>query len=334
MLVIQEEEGEGSGHPYKPQPPPSNAQPTYEEPILNTSEPIPNVPDEAVYEEWDDKVERATTTAASLDAEQASGGSPRCQEAMGGSIAQTRSERVPTPPRDSPLPRVHTLGSDEGSMTLQELTVLCTTLSKKVESLEADLKQTKQVYGAAYTKLIMKGRMIEEINQPCKVNTLVTPTQGEDQLEDQLGVLKVNIRFPSPVVIKDKGKGKIEESEDEQIKRTKLQNVNTFVPMENEDRGRALELAAGSSQATITDFAKVGEVLRDKRLMKLQDQFKNNQMKRKKNCHKKIYNKLDEWDDLVMIWNLVKEIFSSTEPTDEQERNTVINTIRDGKLSF
>ncbi|GJW19342.1 hypothetical protein Tco_0026778 [Tanacetum coccineum] len=96
------------------------------------------------------------------------GGSPRCQEAMEGSIAQTMSERVPTPPSDSPLPRFHTLGSDEGSMTLQELTVLCTTLSKKVESLEADLKQTKQVYGAAYTKLIMK---------------------GEDQPEDQLGVL-------------------------------------------------------------------------------------------------------------------------------------------------
>ncbi|GJQ89189.1 hypothetical protein Tco_0000328 [Tanacetum coccineum] len=147
------------------------------------------------------------------------GGSPRCQEAMKGSITQTRSERVPTPPHDSPLPSVHTLGSDEGSMTLQELTVLCTTLSKKVESLEADLKQTKQVYGAAYTKLVIKvkklekivktshskrrakivvlddeedyskqGRMIEEIDQDTGV-TLVTPTQGEDQHEDQLGVL-------------------------------------------------------------------------------------------------------------------------------------------------
>ncbi|GJY12411.1 hypothetical protein Tco_0381720 [Tanacetum coccineum] len=221
MLAIQAEEGKGSGHPSKPQPPPSNAQPTYEEPIphvsnvvssshqktqtprqaLNqvtelpqTSEPIPIVPDKAVYEEWDDRVERAITTAASLNAEHASGninrtqstaipnvslphgigagGSPRCQKAMGGSIAQTRSER-------------------------------------KVESLEADLKQTKQVYGVAYTKLIMKvkklektvktshsrrrakivvsddekaledsskqGRMIEEIDQDAGV-TLVTPT--------------------------------------------------------------------------------------------------------------------------------------------------------------
>ncbi|GJW84328.1 hypothetical protein Tco_0157473, partial [Tanacetum coccineum] len=158
------------------------------------SEPIPNVIDKVVYEEWDDRVERSTTTAGSLDAEHASGninrtqsmakpnvplpqgisagGSPRCQEAMGDSIAQTRSE-------------------------------------KKVESLEADLKQTKQVYGAAYTKLIMKvkklektvktshskrrakivvsddeedledsskqGRMIEEIDQDTRI-TLVTPT--------------------------------------------------------------------------------------------------------------------------------------------------------------
>ncbi|GJX82183.1 hypothetical protein Tco_0331664 [Tanacetum coccineum] len=66
-----------------------------------------------ITEASDDRVERATTTAASLDAEQASGnitrtqstkmlnvplpqgigagGSPRCQEAMRGSIAQTRS---------------------------------------------------------------------------------------------------------------------------------------------------------------------------------------------------------------------------------------------------
>ncbi|GJT98359.1 hypothetical protein Tco_1093877 [Tanacetum coccineum] len=51
-------------------------------------------------------------------------------------------EEAATMPHDSPLPRVHSLRSDEGSMTLHELTVLCTTLSKKVESLQSDLKQT------------------------------------------------------------------------------------------------------------------------------------------------------------------------------------------------
>ncbi|GJZ08555.1 hypothetical protein Tco_0542838 [Tanacetum coccineum] len=92
MLEIQAKEGKGLGHPSKPQPPPSNAQPTYEEPIPNvessspqntqilkqalqedtqlpqTSVPIPNVADKAVFKEWDNKVVRATTTAASFDA--------------------------------------------------------------------------------------------------------------------------------------------------------------------------------------------------------------------------------------------------------------------------
>nr|GEZ37249.1 hypothetical protein [Tanacetum cinerariifolium] len=99
-------------------------------------------------------------------------------------------------------------------------------------------------------------------------------------------VQEVNISIPSPVAVKDKGKGKMEESEDERTKRTKLQQeqdrlgheaavglkeeldeekrqrmarrVNTFVPMETEVRGRASDLASGSSQATITDSAEVG----------------------------------------------------------------------------
>ncbi|GJT05363.1 hypothetical protein Tco_0839825 [Tanacetum coccineum] len=50
------------------------------------------------------------------------------------------AEEAATMPQDSPLLRVHSLESDEGSMTLNELTVLYTTLSKKVETLESDLK--------------------------------------------------------------------------------------------------------------------------------------------------------------------------------------------------
>ncbi|GJT22053.1 hypothetical protein Tco_0891990 [Tanacetum coccineum] len=480
-------------------------------------EPIPNVPDEALYEEWDDKVERATTTAASLDAE----------IGLRGYLHRLH---------DSPLLRGNTLGSDKGSMPLQELTVLCTTLSKKIEILEADLKQTKQVYGTAYTKLIMKvkklektdktshsrrrakivvlddeeasedsskqGRMIEEIDQDAGV-TLVTPTQGKDQPEDQLGVLsaakiladvaktnvhtytrrrravstgsggisiasrlfstaeesvsttgasmpvsiacmvqEVNISIPLPIVIKDKGKGKMEESKDEQIKRIKLQqeqdrlgheveewenirarvkvdeklsrrlqaeernkysevdqakmlvdlinqrkkyfaaqkakvkrnkpmtqaqqrnyminyikhmgshtlkqlkrysfdelkelfettmkNVNTFVPMETKDRGRASKLAAGSSQATITDSAEVGS---SKRAAEAELDHEGSKRQKTNEALESIQEQPDEEekelsniqsltrrDDLVMLWSLVKERFSSSEPTNDKER--------------
>nr|GEX50982.1 hypothetical protein [Tanacetum cinerariifolium] len=134
---------------------------------------------------------------------------------------------VPTPPYDLSLPEGHTPGGDDGSLTLNELTVLCTTLSNKVEILKTDLKLTKQTYGAAFTKLIKKvkklektfktsqgrrpaknvisdndmvledsskqERMIEYIDQDAGV-ILVTPTKvssQEDQPEDRLGVPSV-----------------------------------------------------------------------------------------------------------------------------------------------
>ncbi|GJS54559.1 hypothetical protein Tco_0627921 [Tanacetum coccineum] len=72
------------------------------------------------------------------------------------------AEEAAPMPYDLPLPRVHSLGSDEGSLSLNELTVLCTSLSKKVESLESELKQTKQTYSTALTKLIKRVKKLEQ----------------------------------------------------------------------------------------------------------------------------------------------------------------------------
>ncbi|GJT02833.1 hypothetical protein Tco_0824002 [Tanacetum coccineum] len=72
------------------------------------------------------------------------------------------AEEAAPMPHDSPLPRVHSLGSDEGSLSLNELMVLCTSLSKKVESLESELKQTKQTYSTALTKLIKRVKKLEQ----------------------------------------------------------------------------------------------------------------------------------------------------------------------------
>ncbi|GKE78398.1 hypothetical protein Tco_1544518, partial [Tanacetum coccineum] len=180
MLAIQAEEGEGSGHPSKPQPPPSNAQPTYEEPILNTSVPIPNVADEAIFKEWDDRVVRATTIAASLDASHASGnitktqsttmsndplsqeiGSgdrPMCQEAIGSVISQTRSEKASKHSYDSPLSVGHTPGSDEDRPNINELMAICTNLSNRALALE----QSKTAQDLVIRKLKKKVRKLEK----------------------------------------------------------------------------------------------------------------------------------------------------------------------------
>ncbi|GJY79581.1 hypothetical protein Tco_0485382 [Tanacetum coccineum] len=76
-------------------------------------------------------MERAATTASSLEAEQDSGSGPRCQDTiLGGVEAQSRFETASKQSNDSPLSRVNTLGSGEDSMKLMELIEHCTTLSE------------------------------------------------------------------------------------------------------------------------------------------------------------------------------------------------------------
>ncbi|GJR87392.1 hypothetical protein Tco_0211403 [Tanacetum coccineum] len=127
-----------------------------------------------------------------LSQEIGSGDRPRCQEAMGGVIAQIRSERaskhsydsplpgVNTPvsdeerlkqheltdnvsptPHDSPLPGGHTPRSDEGRLQQEKLMNIVTALSQKVEGLESDLKKTKKLYATYFNKLINRVKSLE-----------------------------------------------------------------------------------------------------------------------------------------------------------------------------
>ncbi|GJV99641.1 hypothetical protein Tco_1554893 [Tanacetum coccineum] len=181
-LVVQ---GEGSTHPVESHHTPTSAPSTSQPPISPTSRrtnrqesvvPQPRSPtqspvaDEAASTGVDVRYGGATTTVTGLEA------------------GQGISNIDKTPPilHDSPLLRVNTLGSDKGSMTLQELMVFCTTLLKKVESLETDLKQIKQIYGTAYTKLIMKVKKLEKTvkSSQARRRTRMVVSDDEDDLED------------------------------------------------------------------------------------------------------------------------------------------------------
>ncbi|GJT12357.1 retrovirus-related pol polyprotein from transposon TNT 1-94 [Tanacetum coccineum] len=73
-----------------------------------------DVGDEAVHMELGDRMERAATTASSLEAEQDSGSGPRCQDTILGDVnAQTRFEITSIQSIDPPLSRGYTLGSGE-----------------------------------------------------------------------------------------------------------------------------------------------------------------------------------------------------------------------------
>ncbi|GKC88892.1 hypothetical protein Tco_1149541, partial [Tanacetum coccineum] len=103
------------------------------------------------------------------------------------------AEEPATMPHNSSQLRVQSLSNDDGSLKLNELMVLCTTLSKKVEDLKNDLKQTKLTYGAAYTKLILrvkklehKGRIIAEIDQ--KPSILLVQDKGTSWIQEDVDI--------------------------------------------------------------------------------------------------------------------------------------------------
>ncbi|GJX71439.1 ribonuclease H-like domain-containing protein [Tanacetum coccineum] len=171
MLVPPVVVGEGSEQPSKSQPTPFTAPPevlslvttattsqpskdpsTYRRTKKGRNTKVPQsggspnkVGDEAINEEMLDSVKRATTTATSLEAEQASGNIHKTQfkatlnepfslelgsgsglwrqETIGGMQAQTRFEDVSNLSSDPPLAGGHTLGSGEDNMEHQiELT--------------------------------------------------------------------------------------------------------------------------------------------------------------------------------------------------------------------
>nr|GEY21228.1 hypothetical protein [Tanacetum cinerariifolium] len=115
-MLIQHlaEMGKSSGQPTEPQHTPTTASPSH---II----PIPN---KTVYKDRGDKVERAATTAASLEWDRP---------------AQTRSERLSKQSHEPPLSRVNTLRSGEDSMQLMELMKLCTQLFDRFLALENNM---------------------------------------------------------------------------------------------------------------------------------------------------------------------------------------------------
>ncbi|GJY33305.1 hypothetical protein Tco_0417774 [Tanacetum coccineum] len=135
---------------------------------------------------------------------------------------------------ESPLQSVHLLGRDEGSLSLNELTVLCTTLSKKVEDLQNDLKHTKLTYGGTYTKLILRVKKLEkqvktskarrrvrlvlseyddedaEIQENNSIDTeiLLDVEEPTELVEDQVSIAAANIVYIRRSAEKRKEKGK------------------------------------------------------------------------------------------------------------------------------
>ncbi|GJS74403.1 putative ribonuclease H-like domain-containing protein [Tanacetum coccineum] len=113
-----------------------------------------NVADEAVNEEMDDSLEKATTTATGLDAEQDKGNINKTQ-------SKTRFENVSKQSNDLLLARGNTLQSGKDRLKLKKLMKLCTTLQSRVLALVT----TKTIQAIKITSLKRRVKKLERRNK-------------------------------------------------------------------------------------------------------------------------------------------------------------------------
>nr|GEW55009.1 putative ribonuclease H-like domain-containing protein [Tanacetum cinerariifolium] len=120
------------------------------------------------------------TSSPSLSPQHTSINAPSTSQPPNIQTTPVAEETTPMP-HDSPLQSVHSLGRDEGSLSLNELTVLYTSLSIKFQSLENELQQTKKVYSFALTKLILRVKKLKRIVKTSKARRKARIVISEDE---------------------------------------------------------------------------------------------------------------------------------------------------------
>ncbi|GKE52898.1 hypothetical protein Tco_1488054 [Tanacetum coccineum] len=87
-----------------------------------------------------------------------------------------------SPPRsyEAPLPEGNTSGSAEDSVQLKELMVLVPKLVTRINSLEKELKDTKQTLGNVVLKLVKKVKTLETALKRKSKKVLISESEGEE----------------------------------------------------------------------------------------------------------------------------------------------------------
>ncbi|GJW93434.1 hypothetical protein Tco_0173106 [Tanacetum coccineum] len=225
-------------------------------------------------------------------------------------------------------------------MTLQELMVFCTTLSKKVKSLEIDLKQTKLTYGAAYTKHIKKERhehdmefdfdldAAKDVSTAEKDVSTAKPVSTAGAVVTIASVAAVNTACPERRVstanditmaetlvyirksaTKDKGKGKMDESEPVQTKTKDDKETDEHEEVEADDTAELKKHLVIKKDVDIAidviPLATKPPVIADYKLLKEGIMGINR-------------------EDLKTLWKLVKTKHGDLRPEDEDEHERVL----------
>nr|GEY40581.1 hypothetical protein [Tanacetum cinerariifolium] len=295
------------------------------------------------------------------------GGSPMCQEAIGDSIIQTRSERdhskqgrsmIEEIDQDAGVTLVQIDVEDQGKVLADEAIKNAHTYTRR-----------RMVVSTGNGEISTAGRLFRTVEESVSTAGALMPVSTAGIVQE--------VNIPSPVAVKDKARVEADEelarrlqaeernryievdqakmlvdlinqgkiyflkklsfNEIKKLFETTIKIVNSFVPMEIEVRGRASDLADGSSQATITNSAEVGS---SKRATEAELDYEGSKRQKTNEASGSVQeqpyeeeNELSQEDlqEMIMVvpveevyvealQSLVKERFSSTEPTDDKER--------------
>ncbi|GJW81375.1 hypothetical protein Tco_0145350 [Tanacetum coccineum] len=142
--------------------------------------------------------------------------------------------RVPTPPHDSPLLRGHTPGSDEGSMTLNELTILCNKSDKLGARFKANQEEDAEIQGrtSADTKILLDQEepteLVEDLGSGKKEEKEISTANilvSTASVTPEVSTAAKNLVYIRRSVEKRRDKGKAIMKEDESVQKKSKKQV-------------------------------------------------------------------------------------------------------------
>ncbi|GJT57239.1 putative transposon, En/Spm-like protein [Tanacetum coccineum] len=277
-------------------------------------------------------LERAATTASSLEAEQGtgSGSGPRHQDTIGDTIARTKFENVSKTSYDSPLEGVNTPRSDEDSIQLKELMEMCTNLYMEFKTLNIT-----NMFGDQEDASKL-GRNIDEID--ADVDILLVHEDARIQGRKAQGT-------------RDEGKAKMVEEDRKQKEPTKEEKirfklmrnlskrtlVNTFVPMDTEKVEGSKAKAAGSKTRVEESSKRAGEELDRESIKKQNVEDETKQAELKECCEiipfdeDAIYYHITRADGITQVYMRFKDMLKMFDREDLEVLYRIVKDREQGR---
>nr|GEX12498.1 hypothetical protein [Tanacetum cinerariifolium] len=243
-------------------------------------------------------------------------------------------------PHDLPLLRVHILGSDEGKMQHNKLMDLVTKLTDRVLALETDLQQTKKVYSTAFTKLIIKVKKLEKIIKSNKARRRanIVMSDDEDAAEDSskqgrkidkidqdpnISLVQMMQRFRR--VMSRKLKSKPEQTTTKLQQRQERAGYEATVRLQEhldeEERQRIAMVHEEASSFNVEEWEDIQATIKADEELALRIQAEEREKYSEAEKEILLVDLINQRkDDLVKLWDLVKERFNTTEPTDDKKK--------------